>query len=95
MPPKAKITPNRHIHTTIDAALADRIEEFLFSELEGRVPKGAMQAFLTRQIQEFFSHRELDLAPYIGSMPAEFVVRGTPESIGMLEATLKGEHSGR
>lgn len=90
MPPKAKITPNKHIHTTLDAALYDKIEGYLFSELEGRVPKGAMQAFLTRQIQEFFSHRELDLAPFVGSMPTEFVVRGTQASIEALTKALKG-----
>ena len=89
MPPKAKIVPNKHIHTTIDAKLADRIDAFLFSELEGRIPKGAMQAFLTKQIQEFFSHKELDLSPFVGSMPNEFVVRGTPEAINALTTTLK------
>ena len=90
MPPKAAITPNRHIHTTINAELATRIEAYLFSELEGRVPKGAMQAFLTRQIQEFFTHRELDLAPYVtGAMPTEFVVRGTESSIKELTHTLE------
>lgn len=89
MPPKAAITPNRHIHTTINAELGKKIEDYLFSELEGRVPKGAMQAFLTRQIHEFFSHVELDLSPYVGSMPTEFVVRGNKQSISALTTLFK------
>lgn len=34
-----------------------RLDLYLFSPLEGRIPKGAYQRFIVERIQEFFSKR--------------------------------------
>lgn len=63
----------------------------LFSELEGRVPYGAWTRFFVGLVREFFSSRELDLAPWAGTDPGAVVLRGTPESIAILRKVLTGE----
>jgi len=89
---RAAVTPNRHLHTTIPADLFIKLEQYLFSDVEGRVPQGAYQSFVSKQIWEFFNHRELDLSPYInGAMPGEFVIRGNAEALAALTILLQGE----
>ena len=63
----------------------------LFSELEGRVPLGAYQRFLSDRIDEYFRQRHLDLAPWAGTDPGTFIVSGSTESLEVLKKTLKGE----
>ena len=65
-----------------------RLDLHLWSEVEGRVPKGAYQSFLVARLREFFSWRSLDLAPFLGSLPGERIIRGSPETIAALEAAL-------
>ncbi len=94
MPRKAALVPNRHIHTTLPPELATRLELFLWSESEGRVPKSAMQSFLIQRISEYFNMRELDLAPYLGTLPGELVVSGNDHTLSRLINHLKGGHHG-
>jgi hypothetical protein len=93
MPRKPAVTPNKHLHTTIPAELAARLDLFLWSELEGRVPQGAYQQFICDSIRDFFGKRTIDLAPYcIGVQPGQYMVSGTPETLRELLAILnKGE----
>ena len=55
MPRAKQITRNHHLHTTIPVELHSRLEQFLMSEVEGRVPQGAYQQFICERIQEFFN----------------------------------------
>lgn len=89
MPRKAAAVPNRHIHTTFPPQLADRLELYLYSESEGRVPKAALQAFLVERVSEFFNHRTLDLAPYLRTNPGEVVVSANEHSLFKLINHLK------
>lgn len=90
MPRPPAIIPNRHVHTTLPPELATRLELFLFSEAEQRVPKGAMQQFLIQRISEFFSHRSVDLSPFLRTNPGEVVVSGSDHSLSTLINHLKG-----
>lgn len=92
MPRRAAITPNRHIHTTIPAALGDRLELMLFSPVEGRVPKGAYQEFVVGMLQEHFDWKELDLSPFLGTMPGTTVIKGRPEALAVLLKKLEEDH---
>ncbi len=89
MPRKAAVTPFVHIHTTIPANLATQLELFLFSEVEGCVPRGAYQAFLVERLKEFFAQTTLDLAPYTGNIPGVYIVRGSSETIELLQHNLE------
>jgi hypothetical protein len=91
MPRKAAITPNKHLHTTIPPELAAKLDLFLWSEVEGKVPQGAYQSFIVKAIRDFFTYRELDLAPYLGAMPGEYTIKGNIVSLDALMKHLEGK----
>ena len=93
MPRKPAIVPNTHIHTTLPPNLATKLELHLYSELEERVPRGAMQAFLVARIAEYFDRTTVDLAPYMNTLPNEVVISGHPHSVDKLIHHLKGGSS--
>ena len=89
MPRKAAITPNIHLHTTVNAQLYRQLEASLFSELEGRIPKGELQAWLERRIGEYFSTVPVDMAELVDDiLPGEHQFRATPETIAYLKERL-------
>lgn len=90
MPRPPAIVPNTHLHTTLPPVLATRLEILLWSEVEGRVPRGAYQTFLIARIQEFFDTKRVDLSPYLNTSLGEVVVSGSPHSIDKLITRLKG-----
>ncbi len=62
----------------------------LFSELERRVPKGAIQEFLLARIREYRETAYLDLHPYVVNLePGAFTVRGSKEAVAMLKRRLE------
>ena len=46
------------LHTSIPEDLWTQLSLHLFSEVEGRVPKGAYQSFIVERIREYFAKRE-------------------------------------
>lgn len=93
MPKRAAIVPNRVIHTTFPPELMTKLELLLWSEAEGRIPKGDLQSFLVARIQEYFSNRSLDLAPYLGSLPGEHMVQANDHTLSRLITHLQGGSS--
>jgi hypothetical protein len=57
---------------------------FLWSVVEGRVPKGAYQKFLVERIQDFFSMDSLDMSKVINIPSGNPVISGSPEAIKIL-----------
>jgi hypothetical protein len=68
-----------------------RLDLLLFSDLEGRVPKGGYQGFFLERIQEYFDWRKLDLTP-LGFPPGYFVA-GPRAMIDHLERKLNGSNT--
>ena len=95
MPRKPAVVPNRHIHTTLPKDISDRVDLLLFSEAEGRVPQGAIQSLLVRLLREFFDHHQLDLAPFVGSLPGEHIIQANDHTLFVLSTLLKGESHGK
>lgn len=89
MPRRKAITPNRHIHTTVPADLGLKMDLFLFSEVEARVPQGAVQELLVRLLRQFFDEKEIDLAPFLGTLPGEAIIRGRSSTLSSLITKLK------
>lgn len=83
------VNPTRALNVHLDEQQAARMDLFLFSELEGRVPKGSYQRFFNDLLRRFFDHQELDLGPFIGALPGEHVIRGTPETLAKLSQYFK------
>lgn len=91
MSKRPNIIPSQQLNVALPLPIYSRLSAHLFSELEGRVPHGAYSRFLVNLLQQFFSRRELDLAPFLNCDPGAFVVSGTPEAIAALGHALKGE----
>ena len=73
--------------TTLPEDIRAQLDIHLFSDLEGRVPKGAYQQFFIERIREFFGSRTLNLADYC-PIGRPVIVRGTPEAIALLDHLL-------
>lgn len=87
----AQAIPGKRLNTVLPPEVATRLELYLFSELEGRVPHGAYQEFLGARIREFFDNAHLDLGPFIGELPGTFIVSGNPNTINRLINQLRKE----
>ncbi len=84
------IVPTVLLHVALPLDVHTKLTAHLFSELEGRVPKGAYQTFLTEHLREIFAGKSLDLAPYVaGASPGAFVVKGSVEAILALKYRLE------
>jgi hypothetical protein len=85
------IEPSIPTNIALPEGLRTRLDLILHSEVEGRVPKGAYQRFFSERLVEFFNQRQLDLSPYLGSLPGERVVRADATTAAALEALLKAK----
>lgn len=63
-----------------------RLDLFLFSELEGRVPKGKYQEFFIERMDEFFDWERMDLSPY--GFPAGYFIAGPKEMLEQVKKKL-------
>lgn len=85
---KPNIEPTSSINLHLPERLRVRLDLLLFSELEGRVPKGSYLRFFSARLIEFFEHRSLDLAPFTNALPGTHVVSGPPATLEALRTAL-------
>ena len=83
------IIPGIALKTHLPINVRAKLDLHPFSEVEGRVPKGAYQKFLVEIINQYFDSRLLDLAPYTGELPGMNVIRGSQSSIDLVKASLE------
>ncbi|MBK9446345.1 MAG: hypothetical protein IPO00_09745 [Betaproteobacteria bacterium] len=76
-----QLTPNAHLHITIDAKLRERLDQAVWSDLEGRIPAGGLQRFIEARLQEYFSDERVDLGALVLGAG---VVSGSPATIAAL-----------
>jgi len=88
MPRSPAPIPNRLVNLSIKEDLYSRLYLMLFSTLEAKLPYGAWNKFFEARIREFLEHRELDLAPWLEVPAGACVVKGSPETIRMLQKLL-------
>ncbi len=86
--PRRVVRPT-HLHLSLPEDVRTRLDLFLWSDLEQRIPQGAYQTFFLSRIREFFSHRTLDLAPFLGTPPGTFIVKGDEEVLRKLTNLLE------
>lgn len=94
MPRHKAIVPNRQLHTTLPEPIMAEVDRLLYSEGLGRVPFGAMQAFLVSLITKALESRSLDLSPFVPCLPGQYCVEGDPASIMTLTTLLKEAQNG-
>lgn len=83
------IVPCIALKTTLPIDIRAKLDLHLFSDVEGRVPKGAYQRLLVELLNQYFDNKALDLSPYIGVLPGTHIVKGSPHTIGILKAILE------
>lgn len=94
MPRKPAVTPNKHLHTTIPADLAARLDLLLWSELENRVPQGAYQDFICNAIRDFFNKRTVDVSPYLpDTSPGQHFITATSDTLRLVLNQLRGNQA--
>lgn len=76
----------------LDEELLTRLNLFLFSEVEGRIPYAAQKRFIEARIQEFFSSKALPLERF--NFPAGYFVTGPAAMIDRLQARLEEKEEG-
>lgn len=89
MPKPKNVVPTEVLNTVIPIDVYTMMTSFLYSEAEGRVPHGAYSRFLSARIREYFTQRQLDLAPLVGTPPGAFFISGTSEALEQLIAAFK------
>lgn len=83
------IIPAVKLTLVLPIDLRAQLDLHLFSDLEGRVPKGRYKEFFEERIREFFGREALDLAPWIvGGTPGTTSVTGSPVAIDALKRML-------
>ncbi len=85
---RKNLIPGIRLETVLPEDLHAELTIFLWSELEGRVPQGKYQEFFCARIREFFAERRLDLAAWTGMPEEEYIVRGSSDTIELLQKTL-------
>jgi hypothetical protein len=85
MPRRPNIDPPVSLLLKLPESLRARLDLLLFSELEGRVPKGKYQEFFIERMKEYFEHRPLALEAY----GLSGTISGPKDTIDALERKLK------
>ncbi|MDX2059904.1 MAG: hypothetical protein SFV24_18995 [Gemmatimonadales bacterium] len=73
MPRRPNIVPSRNLTMALPEDVFARLQLYLYSEAEQRVPQGAYQSFFVERINEFFERRAFDTGAG--------VIYGPPETI--------------
>lgn len=60
MPAPLKIDRPTLLHLSLPLSVRAKLDLHLYSNLEGRVPKGAYQQFIVERINEFFERTKND-----------------------------------
>jgi len=65
MPRLKQVIPKVHLHIKIDADLRAKLDKAVWSELEQRIPAGALQRFIEERLREYFSFQKLEIGNYL------------------------------
>lgn len=84
---KPSLDPTAQVCIKMSQKLVARLDLHLFSELEGRVPKGKYKEFFTARVREFFEWRRLELGAF--GFPPGYFIAGPKEMIEALEKQLQ------
>lgn len=89
MPRPRNIMPTREIKMSLPEDVALRLQLFLTSDLDGKVPFGAYQQFFVARINEFLATRTLDISEPLGAEPGTYSVRATTTTLQALATKLE------
>jgi len=85
----AAVDPAIPLTVHVPAEAYRKMTIHLFSELEGRVPRGAYASFLGQLIRAFFSSAYLDISEHTMADAGTYVVHGNAETLEILKSMLE------
>lgn len=88
---RPNIEPSVATNLHLPEAVRTRLDLILFSELEGRIPKGAYGRFFLERLQEFFTTKSADLSALLGLPLGSCIVKARPEALLLLSSHLSKE----
>lgn len=91
MPAPTLLIPTIALTVRLPEPIKAKLDLYLYSEVEGRVPKGKHQEFFIRLLNDYFESKRLDLAPFMNGDPGVFSVRGSVESLEVLKKIITGD----
>lgn len=91
MPRPRNASPSRKLHVALPGDVWPKLDLFLHSEVEQRIPFAAYQKFLVERVREFFNRASLDLALYFPEMPPGTIVYGPRAVIELLKTELESQ----
>ncbi len=91
MPRRPEVDRPTSLHLKLPESVRGRLDLFLFSELEGRVPKGRYQEFIIERVKAFFDYAKLDLAPF--GFPAGYFIEGPKDMIAEVQRYLVSQRT--
>ena len=83
------LTPNAHLHIALKPELKVKLDLWLHSAVEERIPKGAHKEFVEQLIREFFEYKNTPLEPY--GFPTGYFITGPAVMVEAVTKRLKGE----
>lgn len=91
MPRPRNAIRTKDFHVMLPAEEFDRLDFYLWSDAEQRIPHAAKAKWVTERIREFFGSERLDLGLYFPEMPPGSIVAGSPSTIRALRAALEAQ----
>lgn len=88
MPRPKNARPSRILNLALPADIGARLDLFLYSEAEQRIPFAAHQRFISDRVREFFATESLDLAEIDPMVSGPHLVRASPDVIRYLRDRL-------
>lgn len=84
MPQRKAIEAVGHLHVHLPKSLKERLDLYLYSPLEERIPHAAHQKLICQLLREFFDNATVDLGSWLGTADGISLVRGNIYTIQKL-----------
>jgi len=89
MPRPRNAIRTKDFHVMLPAEEFDRLDFYLWSDAEQRIPHAAKAKWVTERIREFFGSERLDLSKWFHDLPPGSIVSGSPKVIKALTEALE------
>ena len=86
--------PSVRLELKLPLPLHAKMTAYLGGTAESQPPYGAYRNFFIEVLEEYFSVRHIDLAPYVGCAPNTVFINGNAAAIDLLKTVIKERENG-
>lgn len=91
MPKPPNIQRPTKLHLALPEDVRAKLDLFLYSQVEGRIPHGAYQKFLVERIQEYFSRTDVSVLKLAAAIVGKHELPKTREHLLQIAQTLESK----